>query len=41
MEHPSGVLMNRKLQDFKKYIKILGLVKSASWVKDSGLSWAV
>ena len=44
MEKPSGVLMNRELQVFlkkKKYVKILGLVKSASCIKDRRLSWAV
>ena len=41
MEQPSGVLINRELQDFEKYVKILGLVKSASCIKDSRLSWAV
>ena len=41
MEQPSGILMNRELQVFKKYVKILGLVKSTSRMKDSRLSWAV
>ena len=41
MEQPIGVLMNRELQVFKKYVKILGLVKRASRIKDSRLSRGV
>jgi hypothetical protein len=41
MEKPSGDLMNRERQVSKKYVKILGLVESASCIKDSRLSWAV